>query len=117
MLCANIAGKTISKSLETYSEGILSKKSLLEYQKLWNTKLGKEIQISTRLRSLLTSLTDGEMNYLFKLIISNPHLFKEIGAKGDIDWQSRIATRVVNSLLKTLIKRPMILYKIGKNLL
>ena len=35
----------------------------------------------------------------------------------DIDWQAQIATKIVNSLLKTLIKRPMILYKMGKHLL
>jgi geranylgeranyl reductase family protein len=117
MLCAKIAGKTISKNLEASSESVLSKKCLLEYQKLWQEKLNKEINFSTRLRSFLTSLTDGEMNYLFKLIIANPVLFKEIVAKGDMDWQSKIATRVLNSLLKTLIKRPMILFKMGKYLL
>jgi len=117
MLCAKLAGKTISKSLETSSEGVLSKNSLLEYQRLWKARLNKEIKFSTRLRAFLTSLTDGEINYLFKLIIANPLTFKEIVAKGDIDWQSKIATRVLNSLLKTLIKRPMILYKMGKNLL
>ena len=117
MLCAKIAGKTISKSLDASSKGILSKNSLLEYQRLWKARLDKEIKISTKLRDFLTSLTDGEINYLFKLIIAHPHIFKEIVAKGDIDWQSKIASKVLNSFLKTLIKRPMILYKMGKNLL
>lgn len=117
MLCATIAGKTISKHLNASSESVLSKKSLLEYQRLWKARLSKEIQFSTRLRTFLSSLTDGEMNYLFKLIIAKPILFKEIAAKGDLDWQSKIATKVLNSLLKTLIKRPMIFFKMGKYLL
>jgi digeranylgeranylglycerophospholipid reductase len=117
MLSAKIAGRTISKSLERSSSSVLSTKSLLDYQRLWKAKLNREIQISVRLRAFLTSLTDGEIDYLFRLIISNPRLFKEIVTKGDIDWQSQIATKVVNSLLKTLIKRPRILYKMIKILL
>ncbi len=116
MLCAKIAGKTISKSLEASRKGVLSSNSLLEYQRLWKARLNKEIKISSKLRAFLTSLTDGEINYLFKIIIANPHIFEEIVAKGDIDWQSKIATKVLNTFLKTLIKRPMILYKMGKNL-
>lgn len=116
MLCAKIAGKTISKSLEASRKGVLSRNSLLEYQRLWKARLNKEIKISSKLRAFLTSLTDGEINYLFKIIIANPRIFEEIVAKGDMDWQSKIATKVLNTLLKTLIKRPMILYKMGKNL-
>jgi geranylgeranyl reductase family protein len=116
MLCAKIAGKTISKSLEASRKGVLSRNSLLEYQRLWKARLNKEIKISSKLRAFLTSLTDGEINYLFKIIIANPRIFEEIVAKGDMDWQSKIATKVLNTFLKTLIKRPMILYKMGKNL-
>jgi geranylgeranyl reductase family protein len=116
MLCAKIAGKIISKNLEASQDNVLRKTSLMEYQRLWQARLNKEIQYSTRLRTFLTSLTDGEMNYLFKVLISSPLLFNEIIAQGDLDWQSKIATRVINSLLKTLIKRPMILFKMGKHL-
>lgn len=117
ILCAKIAGKIIAKALKLSGKGLLKRKSLLEYERLWREKLYKEIMFSIRARSFLDSLSDAEMDYLFEFIISNKTLTKELEAKGDIDWQSKLMSASFNSLLINLVKRPMILYKLGKSLL
>lgn len=115
MLCAKIAGKTISKALEVSGKGVLRRESLSEYQRLWRERLNREMLFSVRARAFLDSLTDDEMNYLFEFITSNKSLLREVEAEGDVDWQSKLKPIAFN--LKTLAKRPLILYKLGKTLL
>lgn len=117
ILCAKIAGKTIVKALKISGKGFLRREFLLEYERLWRERFYKEIMFSIRARSFLDSLTDDEMDYLFEFVISNKTLTKELEAKGDIDWQSKLMSVSFNSVLKNLVKRPMILYKLGKSLL
>ena len=117
MLCATIAGKNLSKALRASKTGIIRKKALVEYQRLWKRKLGREIAISVRARVFLDSLTDDEVAYLFKILQEDDFLKEKIEVEGDIDWQSRITRPILKYLLKRVARRPNILYKLGKSLL
>ena len=113
MVCAEIAGQVISKVLSS-SEDILRKDVLVEYQNRWRERFGKEIEISAKMRLILASLTDDELNYLINIIRRDEVLIGMIEAEGDIDWQSRLSVPVLTRLTSALVKRPKLLLKIGR---
>jgi len=111
--CAKIAGNVISKALST-SDSLLQKDVLMEYQNLWEAQLGKEIKRSAKIRHILDSLTDDELNYLFYIIRRDKRLISIIESEGDLDWQSGLTVSLIPHLTRSLIKRPKLLLKLGK---
>lgn len=116
MICAKIAGRVVTKALFS-GKNILRKKVLIEYHNLWKERLGKEIEKSVKIRLLLESLTDNELNYLFNTIRENKILLNKIIAEGDIDWQSKLSIPILKHISGTLFKRPQLLLKLGKFLI
>lgn len=113
MVCAEIAGQIISKALASTS-GILQKNALMEYQNRWQGRFGKEIEMNAKMRLILDSLTDNELNYLFSLIRKDEELIDMIDSKGDIDWQSGISRSLLTRIISALVKRPQLLLKLGR---
>lgn len=117
MLCARIAGNTLSIALKTSKKGIIRKEALIKYEKLWRKRLEKEIVFSVKARAFMDSLTDEEIAYLFKVLREDELSKGIIEAKGNIDWQSKILGPIITHLFIKIAKKPQILYKLGKNFL
>ena len=75
------AGKAISRFLDTQDE-----KELLEYQKNWNAKFGKEFEKQLLARKILQKLDNKGINKLFESI--SPEILKEISERDDFDFHT-----------------------------
>lgn len=117
MLCAMLAGKTLSKALANSKNGVILKEALVEYERSWRRKLGGEIAFSVKARSFMDSLTDDEVAYLFNILREDDSLMDSIVKEGDLDWQSSVTRPIVKHLLKKVAMRPSVLYKLGKSFL
>ncbi len=73
--------------------------------------MGEEIAFSQRTRAFLDSLTDSEIEYLFRILNDDPSLNQFIESVADIDYQSRIALTSLPRLISLLAKKPRLLYK------
>lgn len=113
MLCAKFAGQVVSKALSLDGE-VIKKDALMGYEDLWMERLGREIATSVKLRLLLDSLTDDDLNYLFNIAREDEALIDMIENEGDIDWQSKLSASTFKHIMKALVKRPQLLIKFGK---
>jgi len=105
MVCAKIAGRVVSKALSS-GDNVLRRDALMEYQNLWRERLGREIEMSAKMRLLLDSLTDDELNHLFHIICEDEALIDLIEAEGDIDWQSELSVPVFKHITRFLLRYP-----------
>jgi len=110
--CAKIAGEVIIEALGD-TNGILKKTCLQSYEKRWRVQVGHEIEFTVHMRQFLDSLTDDEINYLFKIATQNPELIQMIEATGDIDRQSKVSLSSLRYIM-TIVKRPRLLYKLSR---
>lgn len=117
MLCAKLAGETLSEALSQSTGKILRREVLTGYERSWRLKLGREIAFSVRVRSFLDSLRDDEVDYLFHILRKDDSLISFISKEGNLDWQSRITSPIIRRLLKKGTLKPSILYKLGKSFL
>jgi flavin-dependent dehydrogenase len=90
---------------------------LRKYETLWRKKLGTEIQKSVKIRRLLDSLTDDELNYCFRIIRKDETLINLIQTEGDIDQQSKLIVPLFRQLTGVIIRKPQLFKKIGRFLL
>jgi geranylgeranyl reductase family protein len=116
ILCAQIAGQVVSEALSK-TLNILRKSMLRKYETLWRKKLGTEIQKSVKIRRLLDSLTDDELNYCFRIIRKDETLINLIQTEGDIDQQSKLIVPLFRQLTGVIIRKPQLFKKIGRFLL
>ena len=83
-----MAGKAISEALETGNPS-----SLINYEKEWKEKFGKEFEKQNLARKILARLDNGTVNKLFNSI--TPEIEKDISDKEDFDFHT-------SSILKLL---------------
>jgi len=76
-----LAGKAISKFLKSNN-----KSDLLEYQKKWEEKFGKEFSKQLLARKILGRIDNGTINKLFDSV--TPEIIKEISDKDDFDFHT-----------------------------
>jgi digeranylgeranylglycerophospholipid reductase len=76
-----LAGKAISKFIESGK-----KQDLLEYQKSWRHRFGKEFEHMLLARSLLERLDNKSIDGLFKSL--TPEVFNEISKEGSFDFHT-----------------------------
>lgn len=86
LICAKECGKTTLKALELDD---FSKKTLSEYQRNWQKKIGKVLKNGLRLRKILYNFKDNEIEKLFN-ILDNPKLLEIAAEKGDMDYPSKL---------------------------
>jgi geranylgeranyl reductase family protein len=110
--CAKIAGEVIIEALGD-TKAIVKKTCLQSYEKRWRVQVGHEIEFTVHMRRFLDSLTDDEINYLFKIATQNPELIQMIEATGDIDRQSKVSLSTLRYIM-TVVKRPRLLYKLSR---
>ena len=89
-LCAQIAGKTATKTLN-------GECSLDEYEKEWRELYGSELQTMLYLRRLLNSQDDERMNRIFHAFIEGDleTKFTALVEEGDMDMQGEIIKRAL----------------------
>ncbi len=75
------AGQAISKFLKTNNQS-----DLLEYQKKWNERFGKEFEKQIFARKILERIDNQTINKLFKSI--TPEITKDISEKDDFDFHT-----------------------------
>jgi len=75
------AGQAISKFLKTNNQS-----DLLEYQKKWNERFGKEFEKQIFARKILERIDNQTINKLFKSI--TPEIIKDISEKDDFDFHT-----------------------------
>ena len=103
------AGKAISRFLDTKNE-----KELLEYQKNWNEKFGKEFEKQLLARKILQNLDNKTINKLFETI--SPEILREISEKDDFDFHTGSIIKLLG-LKKSLKAAQAVLGGEIKNLL
>ena len=83
-----LAGKAISKFLESKNES-----KLLEYQKAWLEKFGKEFEQMLLARSLLERLDNQTIDRLFESI--TPKILDEISMEGSFDFHTTSVAKLL----------------------
>ncbi|MDE1770164.1 MAG: NAD(P)/FAD-dependent oxidoreductase [Thaumarchaeota archaeon] len=83
-----LAGNSISKFLESRQES-----SLLEYQKQWNEKFGKEFEHMLLARSLLERLDNKTIDSMFDTI--TPKILDEISSEGNFDFHTTSVAKIL----------------------
>ena len=89
------AGQAISKFLESGEQ-----KDLLEYQKRWNEKFGKEFEKQLFARKMLERLDNATIDKLFDSV--TPEITKEISEKDDFDFHTGSIIKLLG--IKTSLK-------------
>lgn len=110
--CAKIAGEVTVQALGD-TKGLVKKTRLQSYEERWRIQVGQEIEFTVHLRRFLDSLTDDEINYLFKIATQNVGLIKMIEATGDIDRQSKVSLSSLRYITR-IVKKPQLLYKLSR---
>jgi geranylgeranyl reductase family protein len=116
ILCAQIAGQVISEALSE-TQNTLQRSTLAKYETTWRKTLGMEIRKNVKIRQLLDTLSDEELNYCFQIIRKDRTLSNLIQAEGDIDRQSKLIIPLFRQLSSTIIRKPQLFRKIAKFLL
>ena len=111
ILSAQIAGRAVCNALDNSDAPVLDEKNLEPYELKWRRCLGEEIAFSHRTRAFMDSLTDNEVEYLFRLLNDDPSLHQLTESLADIDYQSRVALSSLPRLIALLAKKPRLLYK------
>ena len=83
-----LAGRSISKFLESGKES-----SLLEYQKEWTGKFGKEFEHMLLARSLLERLDNKSIDSIFESI--TPKILDEISKEGSFDFHTTSVAKIL----------------------
>lgn len=83
-----LAGQAISKFLESGS-----KSNLLEYQKKWNEKFGKEFENMLLARSILERLDNKSIDGIFESI--TPKMLDEISKEGSFDFHTTSVAKLL----------------------
>ncbi len=105
-------GLTSARCLETVArralaEDRLDARSLSEYEKLWQRRLGRELRNGYRLRRIYTRVGDEEMDEVFQMV--NKEDILEILSEGDIDHPSSLAPPLLRHLPSLLRFSPRLL--------
>lgn len=88
---AEAAVKAVQYCLERDS---LSRSSLERYQRYWYNSIGKELKNTYKLHRVLCSLSDAELEDIFKQL-NKPGVLEVIQERGDIDYPSRLVFPLV----------------------
>ncbi len=65
LLCSEIA---INVLQEGFSKGDLSEKQLIQYDRLWKSKLGKELRMGIWMRRVMKKLSDKQIDKIFEFV-------------------------------------------------
>ena len=83
-----MAGRAISKAIQTGDSS-----ALMDYEKQWRDKFGKEFEKQNLARKILARLDNGTVNKLFKSI--TPEIEEDISNKEDFDFHTSSILRLL----------------------
>lgn len=92
LVAAKIAGSVAAAAVQ---EGNCSAERLREYDKLWRTRIGKELEIGMRVNRLLNRMSQVELDEALSLLAGKPELLRTIEEHGDIDRPSILMARML----------------------
>ncbi len=91
-LAGKIAGKIITEYLN-------DNKNLVEYDKLWKDKFGKEIKEGLKFRKIFLGLSNKDFETIFR-VIKDSEIIEYINEYGNMDWQVEILKNISIKLFK-----------------
>ncbi len=95
LLCSEIAIHVLQKA---FSKGDLSQRGLLQYERLWRSKLGKELKMGQWARKVLRKLTDKQIDKIFRFVREKAFIKKLLEKKVKFDYHASL----ISSGLKLL---------------
>lgn len=95
LLCSEIAVHILQKA---FSKGDLSQRGLLQYERLWRSKLGKELKMGQWARKVLRKLTDKQIDKIFRFVREKAFIKKLLEKKVKFDYHASL----ISSGLKLL---------------
>ena len=107
-LCAKIAGKVAARAT---AEGDVTQKSLMQYDRIWRSKISRELGIGMKIHEFLGKISDEELSELLGSM-NTPQMLELITEYGDMDHPSILirkmlsptTSRQVFRLMRTLAK-------------
>jgi digeranylgeranylglycerophospholipid reductase len=99
LLCGGIAGDIAGDAI---SEGAATEDRLMEYDKEWRSRFGKELELAFQVKEIVIEFTDEELDKLAKVIL-------------DIGMDNLTKMNMTKAIAKILIKfKPTLVTKLGK---
>ncbi len=95
LLCSEIAVHILQKA---FSKGDLSQRGLLQYERLWRSKLGRELKMGQWARKVLRKLTDKQIDKIFRFVREKAFIKKLLEKKVKFDYHASL----ISSGLKLL---------------
>ncbi|NOQ28557.1 MAG: geranylgeranyl reductase family protein [Methanosarcinales archaeon] len=90
-VCAKIAGKVAADAV---LEGDTSVRRLSEYDKLWRSRIGRELMIGRRINEWMVRLSDSEINRMVR-VLDDDELLDLITRYGDMDHPSVVVRKLL----------------------
>jgi len=87
LLCSEIAVHILQKA---FSKGDLSQRGLLQYERLWRSKLGKELKMGQWARKVLRKLTDKQIDKIFRFVREKAFIKKLLEKKVKFDYHASL---------------------------
>jgi geranylgeranyl reductase family protein len=95
LVAAKIAGGVAAAAA---MEGDGSAERLMEYDRLWRAKLGRELEIGMKVNRMLNKMSAAELDEVVGYLARKPRLIKTIEEHGDIDRPSHLMARMLRHL-------------------
>ena len=95
LVAAKIAGGVAAAAA---MEGDSSAERLMEYDRLWRARLGRELDIGMRVNRMLNKMSNAELDGVVGYLARKPRLIKAIEEHGDIDRPSRLMAKMLRHL-------------------
>jgi geranylgeranyl reductase family protein len=95
LVAAKIAGGVAAAAA---MEGDSSAERLMEYDRLWRAKLGRELEIGMKINRMLNKMSAAELDEVVGYLARKPRLIKTIEEHGDIDRPSHLMARMLRHL-------------------
>jgi len=86
LMCSEIAIKVLKKA---FFRGKFGRREFIEYEKLWKSKLGKEIRIGDYGRRIFGKFSDSQIEKVFKFIKGREGLVKLLEKNFDFEFHSK----------------------------
>jgi len=87
LLCSEIAVNVLQ---EGFSKEDLSEKQLIQYDKLWKSKLGKELRMGIWMRKIMKRLTDRQIDKVFEFIRERVSVREMLERKIKFDYHTGV---------------------------
>jgi len=100
---AELAGATAAECLEA---GDLGRGRLRRYEERWKAAFGGELRFTSRIRTFLDSLSDGELDSLFRILSADEQFRRDAESYGDTAYQSRLLKPTVLTATRLALKDP-----------